>query len=173
MAGSIERAMEAALLEAKLAAQAGEAPVGAAVLCGEEIVALAGNAREASCDPTAHAEVLALRRAAKQLGRRRLSGCTLVVTLEPCPMCAGAALLAEVDRIVFGAYDPAKGCAGSVYCLPEDPLLGKIPCLGGVREAECAALMTDFFRERRGEAQKRMRTLDAERGREYNNDLSI
>lgn len=146
-----EKMMRAALEEAKEALGEGEVPVGAVVVCGGKVIASAHNEREALCDPTAHAEVLALRRAAKKLGRRRLSGCTLYVTLEPCPMCAGAIVMSEVDRVVFGAYDPQAGCAGSVYSLPEDPaFMRSIPCSGGLLEEECAELMNAFFDSRRG-----------------------
>ena len=146
-----EKMMRAALEEAKEALGEGEVPVGAVVVCGGIVIASAHNEREALCDPTAHAEVLALRRAAKKLGRRRLSGCTLYVTLEPCPMCAGAIVMSEVDRVVFGAYDPQAGCAGSVYSLPEDPaFMRSIPCSGGLLEEECAEPLRAFFDSRRG-----------------------
>lgn len=142
--------MNAALDEAKAALDHGEVPVGAVVVCDGNIVARAHNGREALCDPTAHAEVLALRQAAKILGRRRLSGCTLYVTLEPCPMCAGAIVMADVDEVVYGAADEAAGCAGSVYALPEDPAFGKkIPCMGGLMENECREILNTFFEERR------------------------
>jgi len=145
-----EELMRAALGEAKAALAAGEVPVGAVVACGGEIIALAHNEREVLCDPTAHAEVLALRRAAKRLGRRRLSGCTLYVTLEPCPMCAGAIVMSGVDRVIFGAYDREAGCAGSVYCLPEDPAFSHAaPCLGGLMGAECTQMLDAFFADRR------------------------
>ena len=142
--------MRAALEQAYLALASGEIPVGAVVTCGGQIVAAAHNERETTGDPTAHAEVLALRRAAQALGRRRLEGCTLYVTLEPCPMCAGAAVMAGVESICFGAADPRAGCAGSVYALPEDPAFGRvIPCMGGLLEAECAQVLRDFFARRR------------------------
>ncbi|MBQ8617877.1 MAG: nucleoside deaminase [Clostridia bacterium] len=142
--------MKAALEEAKAALDHGEVPVGAVVVCDGSIVARAHNEREALCDPTAHAEVLALRRAAKILGRRRLSGCTLYVTLEPCPMCAGAIVMADVGSVVYGAADEAAGCAGSVYALPEDPAFGKkIPCMGGLMEGECREILNTFFEEKR------------------------
>lgn len=145
-----ETHMKAALKEAYAALSEGEVPVGATVVCGGEVIAFAHNEREALCDPTAHAEVLALRRAAKRLGRRRLSGCTLYVTLEPCPMCAGAIVMAQVDRVIYGAYDPEEGCAGSVYALPEDPALkSAIPCSGGLMEEECAEPLRVFFAEKR------------------------
>lgn len=145
-----EQHMHAALEQAYLALASGEIPVGAVVTCGGQIVAAAHNERETTGDPTAHAEVLALRRAAQALGRRRLEGCTLYVTLEPCPMCAGAAVMAGVESICFGAADPRAGCAGSVYALPEDPAFGRvIPCMGGLLEAECAQVLRDFFARRR------------------------
>ena len=135
-------------LEAQLA---GEVPVGAVVVCEEKIIACARNERETSGDPTAHAEVLALRRAAEALGTRRLEGCTLYVTLEPCPMCAGAIVMAGIDAVFFGAYDPRCGCAGSLYDLPEDAAFGRvIPCSGGLLEAECRLALNAFFDLRRG-----------------------
>ena len=146
-----ERFMREALDQARLALEAGEIPVGAAVVCGGRIVALAHNERESLADPTAHAEVLAIRRAAQALGRRRLDGCTLYVTLEPCPMCAGLLAQAGLDEIVFGARDALAGCCGSVYDLTEDPALpyGRTPSAGGLLEAECRQLLQDFFKARR------------------------
>ena len=142
--------MKAALAMAKEALDAGEVPVGAVVVFEGKIVASARNEREQTGDPTAHAELLALRRAAQSLGRRRLSGCTLYVTLEPCPMCAGAIIMAGVDQVCFGAYDPKAGCTGSVYALPEDPAFGReIPCMGGMMEKECRELLDGFFDSRR------------------------
>ena len=142
--------MEAALIEAKAALEAGEVPVGAAVVHKGEIIAAAHNEREALGDPTAHAEVLALRRAAKMLGKRRLNDCELYVTLEPCPMCAGAIVMADVGSVYYGAADPAAGCAGSVYALPEDPAFGKkIPCMGGLMEQPCKEILDQFFKEKR------------------------
>jgi len=143
--------MRAALDEARLALDAGEVPVGAAIVCGGEVIALAHNEREKGEDPTAHAEVIAIRRAARRLGRRRLQGCTLYVTLEPCPMCAGAIVMAGLDAVYYGAADEKAGCAGSVYALPEDPAFGqKIPCHGGLMEAECRKILDRFFAKRRG-----------------------
>ena len=142
--------MQEALAQAKAALERGEVPVGAVVVCDGKIVAAAHNEREALLDPTAHAEVLALRRAAKRLGRRRLSDCTLYVTLEPCPMCAGAIVMADVGSVIYGAADETAGCAGSVYALPEDPAFGKkIPCMGGLMEGECREILNQFFEERR------------------------
>ena len=143
--------MREALKLAREAQMAGEVPVGAVVVCKEKIIACARNERETSGDPTAHAEVLALRRAAEALGTRRLEGCTLYVTLEPCPMCAGAIVMAGIDAVVFGAYDPRCGCAGSLYDLPEDASFGRvIPCSGGLLEAECRLALNAFFDLRRG-----------------------
>lgn len=143
--------MREALKLAREAQMAGEVPVGAVVVCKEKIIACARNERETSGDPTAHAEVLALRRAAEALGTRRLEGCTLYVTLEPCPMCAGAIVMAGIDAVFFGAYDPRCGCAGSLYDLPEDALFGRvIPCSGGLLEAECRLALNAFFDLRRG-----------------------
>ena len=143
--------MREALKLAREAQMAGEVPVGAVVVCKEKIIACARNERETSGDPTAHAEVLALRRAAEALGTRRLEGCTLYVTLEPCPMCAGAIVMAGIDAVFFGAYDPRCGCAGSLYDLPEDASFGRvIPCSGGLLEADCRLALNAFFDLRRG-----------------------
>ena len=143
--------MREALKLAREAQMAGEVPVGAVVVSEEKIIACARNERETSGDPTAHAEVLALRRAAEALGTRRLEGCTLYVTLEPCPMCAGAIVMAGIDAVFFGAYDPRCGCAGSLYDLPEDASFGRvIPCSGGLLEAECRLALNAFFDLRRG-----------------------
>ncbi len=143
--------MREALKLAREAQMAGEVPVGAVVVCKEKIIACARNERETSGDPTAHAEVLALRRAAEALGTRRLEGCTLYVTLEPCPMCAGAIVMAGIDAVFFGAYDPRCGCAGSLYDLPEDASFGRvIPCSGGLLETECRLALNAFFDLRRG-----------------------
>ena len=143
--------MREALKLAREAQMAGEVPVGAVVVCKEKIIARARNERETSGDPTAHAEVLALRRAAEALGTRRLEGCTLYVTLEPCPMCAGAIVMAGIDAVFFGAYDPRCGCAGSLYDLPEDASFGRVlPCSGGLLEAECRLALNAFFDLRRG-----------------------
>ena len=127
-----------------------DVPVGAVVVKDGRIIAAACNMREKKGDPFAHAEMLAMHRACRQLGDRRLRGCTLYVTLEPCPMCAGAMVMAELDACVFGAYDPRQGCCGSVYDLPHDPaFFHRVQCVGGVLEQECAALLKTFFRDKR------------------------
>ncbi|MCL1796201.1 MAG: nucleoside deaminase [Clostridia bacterium] len=146
-----ERWMREALSLARTARDAGEVPVGTVIVKEGLKVAEAYNMRESLRDPTAHAEMLALRGAAKNLGARRLKGCTIYVTLEPCPMCAGAILLARPDTLVFGAYDIHSGCCGSVYRLTEDAALrlGGVPAHGGVLESECASMLQDFFKQRR------------------------
>jgi tRNA(adenine34) deaminase len=145
-----DEAMVAALEEAALAASTGEVPVGAVVLVEGRVVARAHNEREHGNDPTAHAEILALRAAAAALGSWRLSGATVVVTLEPCPMCAGALVAARVDRLVFGAFDPKAGACGSLYNLCADPRLNhELAVTRGVMAEEAAALLGDFFAERR------------------------
>ena len=143
--------MRFALEEARIAFAEGEIPVGAVVADGERVLARAHNRRETDADPCAHAEILALRKAAAHLGRWRLQGLTLYVTLEPCPMCAGLLAQAGLDEIVFGARDALAGCCGSVYDLTEDPALpyGRTPSTGGLLEAECRQLLQDFFKARR------------------------
>ncbi|MEU6123559.1 tRNA adenosine(34) deaminase TadA [Streptomyces sp. NPDC047123] len=143
--------MRRALAEAGLAAAGGDVPVGAVVLSpdGTTVLAAGHNEREAVGDPTAHAEVLALRRAAAALGEWRLSGCTLVVTLEPCTMCAGALVQSRVDRVVYGARDEKAGAAGSLWDVVRDRRLNHRPeVVHGVLAEECAAQLTDFFRNR-------------------------
>ncbi|CCH79851.1 tRNA-specific adenosine deaminase [Nostocoides japonicum T1-X7] len=140
---------------ARRTAESGDVPVGAIVVDSLGVVVGRGrNAREAATsgfDPTAHAEVVALRAAARSLGRWRLDGCTLAVTLEPCPMCAGALMLARVSRVVFGAWDPKLGACGSVWDIPRDRrATHRAEVVGGIREAECAALLLDFFAGQRG-----------------------
>ncbi|MCY3663029.1 MAG: tRNA adenosine(34) deaminase TadA [bacterium] len=143
-------AMRLALDEAAAATAHGDVPVGAVVLLGGEVIARRHNERELQGDPTAHAEVLALRDAAAALGTWRLAGATLVVTLEPCPMCAGAALAARVDRIVFGAADPKAGACGSLYNLAADPRLNhEIDVADGLLAEDAARLLQEFFAARR------------------------
>ncbi|MDO4918156.1 tRNA adenosine(34) deaminase TadA [Kocuria sp.] len=143
--------MGLALSEAERTAASGDVPIGAVVLdAAGRVVGTGHNRREADGDPTAHAEVLALREAAACLGEWRLAGCTLVVTLEPCAMCAGALVLARVPTLVFGAWDPKAGACGSVFDVVRDPRLNHwVEVTGGVREDECAALLQDFFRGHR------------------------
>ncbi|MEU0035925.1 MULTISPECIES: tRNA adenosine(34) deaminase TadA [unclassified Streptomyces] len=143
--------MRLALDEADRAVQGGDVPVGAVVLStdGTTVLATGHNEREATGDPTAHAEVLAIRGAAQRLGEWRLSGCTLVVTLEPCAMCAGALVQSRVDRVVFGARDEKAGAVGSVWDLVRDRRLNHRPeVIGGVLDEECGRLLTGFFRSR-------------------------
>ena len=143
--------MRLALVQAALAPAHGDVPVGAVVLAPDGSVAGAGhNDRERSGDPTAHAEVLALRAAAVVLGSWRLTGCTLVVTLEPCALCAGAAVLARVARVVYGAGDPKAGAAGSLFDLLRDRRLNHRPeVVSGVLADDCAGLLQVFFEQRR------------------------
>lgn len=143
--------MRLALAEAAEALDAGEVPVGAVVLDAEGSVLGRGrNGREAMADPTAHAEVMALRRAAAARGHWRLTGCTLVVTLEPCTMCAGALVLSRVDRLVLGAWDPKAGAVGSLWDVVRDRRLNHRPeVVTGVLEEESATLLREFFRSHR------------------------
>ncbi|MFE4451922.1 tRNA adenosine(34) deaminase TadA [Streptomyces sp. NPDC056796] len=142
--------MRQALDEAAQAASAGDVPVGAVVLGPDgSLIAAGHNEREATGDPTAHAEVLALRRAAAALGSWRLTGCTLVVTLEPCTMCAGALVQSRIGRVVYGARDEKAGAAGSLWDVVRDRRLNHRPeVIHGVLEDLCADLLTRFFRER-------------------------
>ena len=142
-----EALMRAALEEAALALALGEVPVGAVIARGGKIIARAHNERETGGDPTAHAEVLAIRRAAAALGTRRLDGCTLYVTLEPCCMCAGAIMQSRIDRLVFGAYDTQAGCCGSLYRITEDPAFSHfVIAEGGLLADECAAVLGQSIR---------------------------
>jgi tRNA(adenine34) deaminase len=145
-----ERVMRLALAEARTCLEHGDVPIGAVVTKGDDVLAAAGNRREGEADPTAHAEILAIRAAGAALGSWRLDGCTLTVTLEPCAMCAGAAVLARLDRVVFGAADPKAGFAGSLGNLLQDPRLNHdVAIEGGVLADECGELLRSFFRERR------------------------
>jgi tRNA(adenine34) deaminase len=145
-----EQLMGLAIDRARAAAEHGDVPIGALVARDGEPLAAAGNERELRGDPTAHAEVLAIRAAADALGGWRLPETTLYVTLEPCAMCAGAILLARIDRVVFGAWDEKAGMVGSVADLLRHPRLNHRPqVLAGMRRDECANLLTDFFRARR------------------------
>ena len=149
--GILDAGMEVALEEARKAEAHGDVPIGAAVFRDGELLSRAGNERELRRDPTAHAELLAIRAAAAELGGWRLPGTTLFVTLEPCAMCAGAIVLARIPLVVFGTADPKAGAAGSVLDVLAEPALNHRPeVIAGVREAECAALLREFFAGRRG-----------------------
>jgi tRNA(adenine34) deaminase len=145
-----EAAMELALAQATAAMDHGDVPVGAVTLVDGRVVAARHNEREKLGDPTAHAEILALRDTAVALGGWRLSGVTLVVTLEPCAMCAGALVAARVGRLVFGASDPRAGACGTLYNLCQDPRLNhELPITAGVRQTACSTLLTSFFAQKR------------------------
>jgi len=145
-----ERVMRLALEEARAAAAGGDVPVGAVIVRGDEILAREGNAREREQDPTAHAEILALRQASSAIGSWHLEGCAIVVTLEPCAMCAGAIVLARLDRLVFGASDPKAGFAGSLGDLVRDGRLNhEVDVTVGVLAEECGEILRSFFAERR------------------------
>ena len=149
---SDEEFMRAALVEAEKALALGEVPVGAVLVAGGEIIGRGHNRREADADPTSHAEVLALREGARRRRHWRLHGATLYVTLEPCPMCAGALVNARVDRLVFGAADPKAGAAGTLFNLVCDARLNhRLEVTGGVLAGEAAELLRNFFRLRREE----------------------
>lgn len=143
--------MRLALREAARGARAGEVPVGAVLVAADgEVVSRAFNRPVGGIDPTAHAEVVALRRAARRLGNYRLPGVTLYATLEPCAMCAGALVLARVSRVVFGASDPKGGAARTLYRILDDPRLNhQVEVIGGALETECGELLKRFFRARR------------------------
>lgn len=143
--------MQRAIALARAAAQAGEVPVGALLVRGSEVLGEGANCPIGTHDPTAHAEVRALRAAGARLGDYRLAGTTLYVTLEPCIMCAAALVHARVERVVFGAWDPKAGAAGSIVdVFAIGRLNHRVDVFGGVAAEECAALLSDFFRQRRG-----------------------
>lgn len=146
-----DAAMSEALAAARDAGAAGDVPVGAVVLGRDgAVLATAGNSRERDADPTAHAEVLALRAAARALGRWRLDDCTLVVTLEPCTMCAGALVAARVGTLVFGAFDPRAGAVASLFDVVRDPRLNHRPqVVSGIMAGPCSAVLDGFFADRR------------------------
>ena len=145
-----EQLMREALEEARVAFEKGEIPVGAVIAQHGKVIARAHNLRETTGDPTAHAEVLAIREAARVLGGRRLADCTLYVTLEPCPMCAGAMVMACLGKCYFGAKDERQGCCESIYALAGDPAFyHRVACIGGMLEMEAAELLKQFFREKR------------------------
>lgn len=146
-------AVRRALHEARRAREAGEVPIGAVVIdASGSVIGVGRNEREATHDPTAHAEVVAIRAAAARLGSWRLSGCTMAVTLEPCPMCAGAIWLARVDRLVFGAWNEEYGAAGSLWDVVRDRRLNHRPeVVSGVLAEECRSLLDEFFASRRSD----------------------
>jgi len=142
--------MDRAITQARLARVLGDVPVGAVVVRDGRVIAAAHNRREVDQDPTAHAELLAIRAAARALGSWRLEQCTLYVTLEPCAMCAGALVLARLPELVYAAADPKAGAAGSLFDIPRDPRLNhRVEVTGGVLAEECGELLTRFFRTRR------------------------
>ena len=142
--------MRSAIAEAKVAAQVGEVPVGAIVVLNNEVVGRGINRSTSDTDPSAHAEIVALRAAARELGNYRLSGATLYVTLEPCAMCMGAMVQARIERLVFGAYDPKAGAAGSAIDLSDSPSFNhRFEINGGVLADECGAILQSFFESRR------------------------
>jgi tRNA(adenine34) deaminase len=145
-----EELMRAALDVARIASQTGDVPVGAIVINAEGVVIGRGfNEREANNDPTAHAEVVAIRNAAARLQKSRLDGCTLIVTLEPCAMCAGAIAQSRISKVVFGAWDEKAGAVGSVWDVLRDPRsIFKVEVTSGVLESECAELLTHFFKDK-------------------------
>lgn len=149
--GELDEAMCEAIALGERAGKQGDVPVGAVVLDERGTVIGRGrNRREAGHDPLAHAEIEAMREAAQVRGDWNLADCTLVVTLEPCPMCAGACIQTHIGRIVFGAWDAKLGACGSIWDIPRDPHVGHVPqVVGGVREAACARLLTGFFASRR------------------------
>ena len=145
-----EEYMGLALVEARKAYELGEVPIGAVVVKDGEVIATAYNLRETGHDATAHAEVLAVRKACEKIGHWRLTGATLYVTIEPCPMCAGALVMSRIDRLVYGAADYKAGAVESLFNITNHSRLNhRIKVRAGVREEECRNLMKDFFRERR------------------------
>ncbi len=144
--------MSLSLEEAKKASVLGDVPVGCVIVKDNKVIARSYNRREETGDPLAHAEMLALRQAAEAIGSWRLDGCSVYVTLEPCPMCAGALVQSRVSRLIFGVRDFKAGSAGTVFNLVSDPRLPhRIEVIDGVREEECRKLLSDFFNEKRGE----------------------
>lgn len=142
--------MNRAIELAKEASDAGEVPVGAVIYRGPELIAEAANNREATNDPTGHAELIAIRRAGKRLGTWRLNDCSLAVTLEPCPMCAGAMVNARLGRLVYGTDDPKAGAVKTLYSITNDPRLNhRVQIISGVHADRCRHLLQTFFRHRR------------------------
>ncbi len=149
MASDYESLMRLALVQARRARDRGEVPVGAVVVSSREVVGRGFNQTIRSRDPSAHAEIVALRRAGRRLGNHRLTGCSLVATLEPCAMCLGAAVQARVKRIVFGAVDPKSGAVSSILRFPFAKMNHRPEVRGGVLSLECGQLLQEFFRSRR------------------------
>ncbi len=147
--------MEKALKLAKKAMKKGEVPVGALVVCNNRIVSKGYNLREGKNDSIAHAEIIAIKKACKKLGRWRLSDCTLYVTLEPCPMCAGAIINSRIERVVFGAYDSKAGACGSVLDLFELPFNHRPAVQSGVLQKLCGEILSDFFKKLRQKKKKK------------------
>ena len=141
--------MKAAIEQARLALDMGEVPVGAVVVRNGEIIAAAHNLVETNKDASSHAEMLALSMAAKAVGDWRLSGCSIYVTLEPCPMCTGAILNSRISEVIFGAFDAEMGCCGSCTDLTDGVLSRRVRCIGGIMEEECAQLLSEAFRRSR------------------------
>lgn len=138
-----------AIEQAKKAGMAWEVPIGAVIVRGDEVIASAHNLCEATGDPTAHAEILAIQAAAKKIGKNALCDCELYVTVEPCAMCAGAIVNSNLKKAVFGAHESRTGCMGSVIDISEGYFINSVPTYGGVLESECAALMQGFFEDKR------------------------
>lgn len=150
--------MELALQQARLAPLLGEVPIGAVLVHQNEVIAAAHNYRELSQDPTAHAEMIVIRKAAEQLRTWRLTDTTLYVTLEPCPMCAGAIIQARIARLVFGAWDPKAGACGSILNIPAERRFNhRVQVVGGLLEQESQALLQEFFRAKRNNASEKQR----------------
>ena len=149
------RWMYEALEMARQAFEEGEVPIGAVIVHNERMIGASGNQREQLKDPTAHAEMIAITQAAQALGDWRLSGCTLYVTLEPCPMCAGAIVQARMSRVIFGTTDPKAGACTTLYQITDDPRLNhRCVVLGGVLQEECKKLLQDFFSQQRSRGKK-------------------
>lgn len=147
--------MKLALKQAQKAMKKDEVPVGAVIVHKGKVIASAGNARETKKDPLAHAEILAIKKASKKLGGWRLPDCSLYVTLEPCPMCAGAIINSRIDNVIFGAYDPKAGAFGSLYNMAEGKLNHTPNVVGGVLRDECASLISGYFKQKRLSNKKR------------------
>ena len=147
--------MQLALEQARRAEELGDVPIGAVIVAGDDIVAAEHNRRIIDADPTAHAEMLAIRAAARAIGDWRLNGCRLYVTLEPCPMCAGAIVLARLDAVIYGASDAKAGSVRTLYSICDDDRLNHVcEVVGGVLADECGRALTEFFRARRAEGKK-------------------